>query len=220
MKIALVTANIGGIDEDIVIPEQDIPVDFYRFTEKNLPVPLPNLNNRLKSKYVKTQLHRILPEYDAYVWIDGRIEVSSSMFISIMIDLLGNYNQVNVRHPEEISVYQELDRIVAWINEGKKYICDRYQGQRIEEEALFLEKERFPRNGTLFMGGVFARLNSPIVNSFHDEWWLKCIEFSSFDQAMLSYMIWKHPIKVNEVNYKDIFGNLIELKKHKQDDKN
>ena len=64
MRIALLTANIGGIDKVVEPTKQNIPFDYFCYTENNLPFPLPNLSNRMKGKYLKMLTHRFLPNYD------------------------------------------------------------------------------------------------------------------------------------------------------------
>ena len=51
MKIALLTANIGGIDEIHAPAKQKESYDFFYLTEKTLLFPLPNLDTRTKGKY-------------------------------------------------------------------------------------------------------------------------------------------------------------------------
>lgn len=221
IKIAILTANIGGIDNVFGMPEQSIPSDFFHFHDGNLPYPLPNLNDRLKSKYVKIQTHRFLPDYDLYIWIDGRVEILSKDFVKEMLCRLGikdeDYSECNdiaiFKHQERSTVYQEMEFILSKIKKGNKYLVSRYANQNLQEELDFYKKEGLPEDFQLFGCGVFARWNSPHVNAMFDEWWLRSIEFSYFDQAMFSYAAWKHVININALTW-DPIRTTKEIKYH------
>lgn len=204
LKIAVMTANIGGIDPTFGIPKQNIEVDYFCYYENNLPFPLPNLNNRLKSKYVKTQAHRFLPGYDAYIWIDGRVKVNGNNFAEEFIRQLENYHLVVYKHRERKNVYEEIEYIINQMNRGNKYLLERYGNQELVKEVLFYKEMGMPNDYPLFTGGFFARWNSDIINNCFDEWWRRILEFSLFDQTMFSFVTWQHNLKVNFLEWDEI----------------
>lgn len=212
MKVALVSANIGQFDEIHGLPRQTIPVDCYYYFDNNLPFPLPNLNNRLKSKYIKIQTHRFLPGYDAYIWIDGRVKVTADVFCEEMIKGLEESDVAIFPHPERTRLSQEYTHIEEQMKAGNQYLLSRYGNQQLEAERNSLEDYL---HLDLYACTIFARKNETTVNQAFNEWWSKCIEYSYFDQTMFSYAAVKWRLKVKPLDPSD-FKNQFEFTKHIQ----
>lgn len=213
-KIAVVCANVGEFDPVFNLPDQSIDCDFFYYTEKNLPYPLPNLNDRLKSKYVKIQMHRFLPKYDYYVWIDSSVQVTSSKFIQHIKNLLECEDVVISLHPDRDNVYSEMEYILASIDGGKEYLVKRYANEPLEEELTFYKNTGLPDDVPLFATRFFARKNSKKVNEAFNDWWNRTLEFVNFDQAMFSLIMWQHGLEVNSLNYPDTVNLFMKVHKH------
>jgi len=208
MKVAILTANIGNIDEIKGIPRQSIDIDYYAYFDNNLPFPLPNLNNRLKSKYVKIQTHRFLPQYDAYIWIDGRVEITADVFAECMVKELEGNDVAIFGHPERDILWSEYNHMVDQMKQGNHYLLSRYGDQQIDKERDFI-KEHLSRR--LYACTIFARRNNPETNEAFNEWWRRCIEFSYFDQTMFSVIA--KDLKVKTLERKD-FKNQFVIGQH------
>lgn len=206
--IALASCSIGGIDNIHPVPAQSVFHRHHYFTEKNLPFPLPNLNDRLKGKYIKIETHRFL-DAQTFVWIDGSIEILSPNYVQNQVELLGDADLLVCIHPARPTPVKELQFIIDQIalqGEGphSPYLIGRYGNEPIKEELKFLEdyQDRMskllmqPLELPLYAGGIFTRRNSEKVNKAFDEWFLLCLEFANFDQCMFSYIIHKHGLKV------------------------
>gem|GEM_PF-1877134 len=193
MKIAVVTVNIGEIDDVRPIPSQSVGYDYFCFTDSNLPFPMSGLDNRMKSKYLKTQLHRILPDYDMYIYLDGRVEVVSEGFVKEFADAIEQEAEiVCCAHNDRDNVYEEIEYIVNAIEDGKEYLKVRYGHQDLQSEADFFRRENVPNDCRLLRATVFGIGNNYHTNKVMDEWWAKCCQFTNFDQAMFSYIVWLH----------------------------
>lgn len=215
MKVAVITCSVGGIDEVKKPVEQNTRYDYFHYDENNLPFPLPNLSQRLQSKYLKCQTHRFLPDYDLYIWIDGRVEVIDDKFVETFTDKLQGHDVVVVEHLERKSVFEEMDYIIDHIKKGNHYLCSRYEDQQMEKELAFYEANKKDlKDVGLYAGGFWARWNRKDVNDCFDEWWQRTIEFSYFDQAMLAYVLGKYQLKLNVLDRYDVLGNLLHLGKH------
>lgn len=202
--IALLSCNIGGVDNIRLLPSQNIVSNLHYYTERNLPFPLPNLNNRLKGKYIKIQSHRFL-NYDYMAWVDGSIEVISQSYLQKQYELLGNADVLVCVHPSRPSVGTELKFILDQIalngsSPHSNYLINRYANEPIQEELDYLISKG-AQDLPLYAGGIFTRRNSEKVNKAFDEWFLLCLEFANFDQCMFSYIIHKHGLKVATQDY-------------------
>lgn len=205
MKLAIVCANIGGIDIVQGLPRQNMPYDFYYYNETNMPYPLPNLNPRMRSKYIKMMMHRFLPDYDAYIWIDGKVQVKTNNFVELMVNALLDADIAIMKHAERKTPVEEIQFIEHHMRQGNKYLLSRYGNQQIGKEKEFLWHKGVKL--ALYETTLFIRRNSQKVNEMFNEWWLKTIEYSCFDQAMFSYIsLWLHTNEIDRVKFKDVFS--------------
>lgn len=211
---ALLTCNIGGIDEVIEPVEQIRVHDYFYFTEKNLPYPLPNLGDRLKGKYLKINPHRFLTNYDNFIWMDGRVEVISPDFVSHLTSLLENYDVVIPLHYERQDVFEEISFIKNQMNAGNEYLLARYQNEPFAAEMDFYFSEQYPPHYPLYACTLFARANTPKVNAAFNDWWMRTLEFTCFDQCMFSYIAWKYQLKVRAIPYHEML-QYVSINKHK-----
>lgn len=213
MKIALISANVGGIDDVKPIPSQSVPYDYFLYTEKNLPFPLHNLDNRLKGKYCKINTHRFL-DHDIFIWMDGRIEITSPDFVKMMVEKLQGHDVAISFHPYRQNPYEELLWIQQMMREGNKYLLSRYAHEPFTEELAFYDKQGLPRETPLYQCGVFARWNNPNMNWVFRDWWLMCLEYSNFDQSQFSFITWKNKLRVNGID-PEYLNEFIKIGKHK-----
>lgn len=186
------------------MPEQTVPIDFYYYHDGNLPFPLPNIGSRLRSKYIKIQMHKFLPEYDIYIWIDGRCEILSKDFVKEMLIRLGKNDIAMFKHKERKNVYDEIDFILSKIKIGNRYLTTRYANQSLDKEKQFYIDNGLPEDFQLYGSGIFIRKNNKKVNVAFDEWWMRSIEFSYFDQAMFSFITFAHKLKINSLTWDPI----------------
>jgi len=186
MKIAVVTAIFGGKDTQKPFEAQSVPCDYFCFTEDNSPVPLPNLPDRLKAKYFKLQMHRVLPGYDAYVWIDGNVEVTSADFVKEMMDVLDGIRIQ--KHHERQTIGQEIDFILASDN---VYLTTRYGAQPLKQEYEWYLSQGMPEDAPLYSCNIFAFNDRNSTASLTmDMWWELVIKWTWFDQSAFSYLAW------------------------------
>src|SRR6478609_3164649 len=140
-RVAIVTANIGGIDEIFPPIKQFHEYELCYFTENTLPFPLPHLNNRMKGKYFKTQAHRFL-DHDVFIWIDGSIEVISKDFIKTCCDELSRYDVISSLHAQRKTPYKELEYVIDKMKAGDKYLLRRYARQPLYREYDFYKDNK------------------------------------------------------------------------------
>ncbi len=204
MKIAVITAVFGGMEKQKPFCPQSVECDRIFITEENSPVPLPNLPPRLQAKYFKLQAHRVFPEYDAFVWIDGNIEVTSPDFVKVMTDKMPDprvFGRFNIqRHHERQTIEQEIDLITASDNE---YLTTRYGKQPLRAEYEYYLSQGMPPEAPLYACNIFAWENTQYKQFLMDEWWHLCLTWSWFDQSAFSFLAW-HFRGVSPTNVVDL----------------
>ena len=119
-------------------------------------------------------------------------------------------------HGQRQTVNEEFDYMLSLIDIGNPYISSRYSKESLIAERDFIEHKALG-DIPLFATGIFIRKNMTGCNRFFDEWWSRCIEFSSFDQAMFCYMAAiEEVIKINAIPWQTLFETFLILHKHKQ----
>lgn len=203
MKVAVITASIGGYDPQNGIPRQvfDGEVDFYYYHDGNLPYPLTNLNSRYKARYLKCNSHRFLPDYDVFIWLDGRVKIEGNNFVQQFIEDLGDKDMAIYKHRNRKSVYEEVNFIAGEVTKGTPYLVERYGHEALTREILFYKQMGLPENYPLFMGGIFARRNTSHVNQAFEDWFIRLTEFSNSDQTMLSLICHQYNLQVNAIKW-------------------
>lgn len=190
MKIAVLTAIFGGKDTPKPFPPQSVSCDYFCFTEENTPVPLPNLPDRLKAKYFKLQAHRVLPGYDAYVWIDGNVEVKDSGFVEKMCSGLGTLGWLKIQnHHERATISEEIEFILKSEN---IYLTTRYGEQPLKAEYQHYLESGMPPHAKLYSCNIFAWSRQSITENFFNRWWVLVLQWSWFDQSAFSFLADQH----------------------------
>lgn len=197
MKIALLSCNIGFIDEIRPPAKQRHEYEFFYYTENNLPAPLPHLNNRMKGKYLKTQSHKFL-DHDLFIWIDGSVEVTDGTFIDWVIQNMEGCDLMTTLHTTG-NVYDELNGIIKGMRKGGKYLLSRYAREPFEQELQFYSG-KLPHDYPLYQCWFFARWNNEFLNDSFDRWWDLILRYSNFDQSQFSFAAWEHGLNIKTVD--------------------
>lgn len=210
MKIAVVTAIFGDMETPKPFVEQSVPCDRIVITEANSPFPLPNLPPRLQAKYFKLQPHRVWPEYDVFVWIDGNIEVKSPDFVKVMTE---NLSGIRIqRHHERQTIGEEIAHILESDN---PYVTTRYGKQPLWEEYEYYLREGMPENAPLYSCNIFAwkyPLHRPAIAGFFDAWQDLVLSWSWFDQSAFAFLAWYYSgknfgVKIESIDLGQMFDN-------------
>lgn len=206
MKVAIVSCNIGAIDEIRPPCKQSVPFDLYYYTESTLPFPLPNLDARMKGKYLKTQMNKFVEPYDFLIWIDGSIEIIAEDFVDCCIKCLGKYGQILIEpHSQRSNVYDELEYIINKMKAGDRYLLKRYARQPLYQEYEFYRSKGLPKDYPLYQCSFFAIRNDREGDELLNDWWDAIIRYSNFDQTQLSYALWRNSTRVEKIDTKDLF---------------
>jgi hypothetical protein len=212
MKIAVVVANTGNIDNIKGLPKQSLDIEYHLFHDGNLPFPLPNLSPRMRARYIKIVMHRYIPEYDYYIWIDGRAEIISKDFVKEFVANIEGFDVAMFKHWERGTVESEMEFIDGKLKQGNHYLNSRYGNQSMDVERQFYidQKAAFRQ---LYATTLFIRRNEKKVNAAFDEWFMRCIEFSHFDQTMYTYVELTHKLKTNPMEFEKFTKHIL-LNKH------
>lgn len=202
IKICLLTCNIGGIDEVILLVEQSVPYDYYCFTET--PLPCRELSNRMKARFIRMTAHRYM-SYGYFIFIDGRISITSPTFVE---DIVAQTKDIAVtKHDQRSTVGEEYNFMLRLMeSEKNEYLLSRYDVEVLKKERLLMSADL-----PLYAVGVMCWANTAKVRTFMEAWWQKCIEYSAWEQCWFSELARVHELQVTGIGYEGIV-----VKKHKK----
>lgn len=159
-------------------------IDFVCFTDdhslESKTWQLVKLNEKpddphLLAKRFKMFPHELFPHAESTIWIDGLFTLQR---LNGAFDL---ESQLAVRrHPKRRCVYQEIVRCRR---------RNRDTRENLMRVQVRLEREQFPVNYGLWMGGVLFRRNTDEVKQFNERWWSEITEYSIRDQLTLPYVL-------------------------------
>ncbi|NBU48478.1 MAG: DUF616 domain-containing protein [Flavobacteriales bacterium] len=186
LKIAVITANFGGIDSPKELPPQTVEFDRFYFNENNSHFPMAGLDARMKAKFYKMLPHLVLP-HDVFVWVDGNVGSYSQYFIQTILEALEGHDIAIHKHPDRETVFEESSHMIREIQNGNQYLTSRYKAKHLQQEMERYGDVFAKGDSSLYWCGLFARFNSPKINKCFEKWHFENILMSNFDQINFSY---------------------------------
>lgn len=214
MKVSIITAITGGFDELKNIPDQSVPFNVQKYSEKDVPIPFTvhrysdndvpeeykHLNNRTRALYFKQQMHNYLPDTDVYIWIDGKVQVLSSDFIKQCLKALIENDLAILRHGSRQSCREEVDYIQSRIAVGDKYLTTRYAHRDLISQLKRMTDAGYPDDRGLFDCSIIAVRNTPAAAKVFNYWWKLCQDEIWFDQIAIQFASWINGINISPIN--------------------
>lgn len=195
MKILVVTAVVGGIDQPKEIPKQT--VEFERFFTHEPPAGVQG-NDRMKALYYKCNLTGFVGS-DVIIWIDGKIQVQSADFIEQIITTLGDKDIAVLKHHERSCIYQEVDHIEHCMKKGNEYLLTRYANKPIRKQVEAYRYFGYPANNGLNDCAIIAMRNSIRMKDVCKYWWYDVYKCDGFDQTALQFHCWYNGVKIQPI---------------------
>jgi GT2 family glycosyltransferase len=193
VKIAVVSAAIGECDPQPQHVQQDIPVDFFYFTDYNFPERACTMTSRLQVKILRMLGWDFVPGYDAYIWLDSTVALKQPDAVRWLVEQLGENDIALFAHPNRTTVASEGRFVLDGIAKGDPYLMARYAGEPIQQQ---LARYRDFPDDKLWWTGAYVYRNTPAVQTAMREWLLHCVQWSILCQISLPYVAWKTGLRV------------------------
>ncbi|HET7099035.1 MAG TPA: glycosyltransferase domain-containing protein [Patescibacteria group bacterium] len=197
MKIAVITANLGGFDKPEVFVPQSLVYDYFPFSDENFPPRFKAMTPRLQAKIPKCFGWQMAPGYDYYLWIDGNLALNSPDSIEYFLKNCQGYDVVTLKHPRRPTVWKEARYLEQGLNEQSKYLVERYENELLAEQMAEINSDPDFTDDLLVNGGIFMYRNTPKVQKMLKEWWYHISRYLIMDQCSFSYVLKKSGLKVN-----------------------
>lgn len=212
MKIALITAITGGMDDWKDIPEQSVAFTQHRYTDEHVPEQYQCLNQRTRALYFKQQMHEYLPGYDVYIWVDGKVQILAYDFVEQCIKALGDGDLAILRHGSRSSCREEVEYITNQIAKGDKYLSTRYAHRDLPGQLKIMQDNGYPDDRGLNDCSIIAVRNNNKTKNVFNGWWTSCKYQGWFDQIAIQLAAWICGVTITPIDFKPASFKLV---KHK-----
>ena len=193
-KYVIYTALTGGYDKVLQPQVIDERFDYILFTDnirqsqigvwQVRSIDYTHADSTRVSRYPKLLPHKVLAEYEASLYIDGNVQIASSLIYERFIELMqSDYEWAEINHPWRDCIYDEAYLIMG----------------SLERESVVLQwchrlyKEGFPRHWGLYENNIIFRKHTKTTQAIDELWWHLYENHARRDQLTLMYLLWKHP---------------------------
>ena len=194
LKIAVFTCITGHYDNIVEPLYVDPGVDYYVFTDMDCPEnsvwkKIDIMQFEEYSQLTPAQMNRkirmlafhYLPDYDYSVYVDGNIEIQTSLIP--VIEKMGDCPLGIHYHRNRDCVYVEAERVL-YLRKANKEL--------VNEQMAAYKKEGFPRHFGLYENTVLIKNHHDAgINQLMEAWWEEYHKYSTRDQLSLPYIIRK-----------------------------
>ena len=139
-KVALISANIGGLDHEPIHKPQSVSYDNHRFTDENFPLRTKAMTPRLQAKIPKCFGWQLAPGYDYYLWLDGVFGLDHRDSIKYFLDKCQKHDIVVFRH-SRINIFEEWRYIRRGLWQSS-YIISRYKDEFLKEQYQAIRQDK------------------------------------------------------------------------------
>lgn len=194
-EFVVYTVIVGDYDEvrqPLVIDDR---FDYVLFsdthTEKRIGVwqvrsiPYETTQNYKKARFPRLQPEVVLPEYKAWLYHDGNIQITSYWTYDRFVELFNSdVEWAGIKHQWRNNVYEEMDWMIKakWVHDydAMPWYC-------------VLKNERYVKQDYLYETGIIFRRHTGNVKKVNDIWWWSVDNFVRRDQFSIMYAMWKVP---------------------------
>jgi hypothetical protein len=196
-KIAVLSANLGGVDQTVPHVPQSLAYDNFPFTDRNFPLRTEALTPRMQAKIPKMFGWQLRPGYDYYLWIDGNLSLSDPESLKYFYDHCRGYDIVTFKHPMRNTIREEAEYTMKKIKQHSKYVSGRYANEFLQEQYDAIAADKNFTDDLLVCGGIFMYRNTPEVQMMLKEWWYHTSRYTMQEQFSFPYVLKKSGIKIN-----------------------
>ena len=151
-------------------------------------------NGRWTARKCKTSPEELLPEYDAWLWMDNQIYFTVDP-LSLANFYLNDSDIAIHTHCDRNCIYEE---VIANLNRNGKLRDPR---EIIISQGNSYMDDGYPESNGLYESGILFRRNNENVIQFNEMWFDELSKWTCSDQISLPYVIWKlNNIKLNVIN--------------------
>ena len=146
-----------------------------------------------KSREIKIRSDQFL-DYDVCLYLDAKFTIRCDL--NKFIDQYLKTDLALMKHNKRICAYDEGHFCIK-VNKDKK--------ETISSQLKEYERNKFPKNFGLYAPGIMIKRNTKEINHFMKLWYEQVDQYSYRDIISFSYVLWKNPIDINTMPFKDTY---------------
>ena len=230
LKIAVYTAVIGNIDRLWSALVRQSKADFVAFVDSHklevghwsanqelrlrdspsLPtweqriVEVP-YGDRRTARYYKCLPHRVMPDADIWIWVDGNVRPRIAPITMVRKWLPKGSDLATFNHPDRSDIWEEVDACIRFKKDRPKVL---------REQLRAYSNDGHPRRWGLAETKVVIRRNTPEMVALNEEWWEEIMKYSLRDQVSLPHVCWRRGVKWSVIPGKATHSQYFEHPKH------
>lgn len=131
-----------------------------------------------RARKLKALAHKILPEAEYSLWVDGCFLIRPDFRIERFIRLMGDRDILTFQHPRHDCTYEHAEGIV-------KFGLDR--SLTVAAQMLRYREAGFPEHAGMVQTNVLLRRHTEAVRRFNEKWWEEIRAGSRRDQLSFVY---------------------------------
>lgn len=192
-KLVVYTAIFGEIPDTLQpLPVQPENVIYHCYMEgikkptqhetgwTLLPQHWDHKHGRLRARRHKLLSHRLYPDAEYTLWIDGCL--TPKVDVQTLIPKhLGNHDICLFQHMQRDCIYEEIDACIAMKKDNEGLL---------RALALRYQREQYPKHRGLAETTAVLRRHSQKIRTFNDLWWTELRGHSVRDQVSFDYLAW------------------------------
>lgn len=138
---------------------------------------------RRAARMRKVLSHQFLPDAKYSIWVDGNIELPTSISPDTLISAyLKDADMAAFAHPNRDCTYQEAVACARLHKDDPSVL---------ERQVLKYRRKGFPSGSGLVATGILIRRHTEQVREFNEAWWAEICRYSVRDQVSFMYAAWK-----------------------------
>lgn len=191
-KTVVYTCSVGGYDWIHRPQDRTSGISYLRFSDRRglwqhpwrhmqLPEFSQETTPRLVARYTKVLPHRVLPDCDVAIWIDGTIIVRNNLTPLVKEFLDSDKDIALCPHPSRRTVAEEIDHAIEARRIGPLHYEAAEQQRARYREAGVLDAKVFESSV------VFYRLRRQELREACETWWHELCNYTERDQISQPY---------------------------------
>lgn len=192
-KYVIYSVVVGGYDEVRQPAVVDDRFDYVLFSDEHVGenigvwqvrgISYEDTSLLRLSRYAKCLPAKVLPEYEASLYVDANVRILTPWVYDRFVELVGeDVEWAGVRHPDQHCIYDEICAIVQlrWVLDSE---VAGWYGK--------IKNDGFPEKYGLYENNVIFRRHTKNVEKVGELWWRTLKADCKRDQFSLMYALWK-----------------------------
>jgi Protein of unknown function (DUF616) len=147
----------------------------YSWEVRPIEVPADITHPRTRAKWYKVLSQLELPEYERTLWIDGKVQLKDSDFVTTVLNSVETLAMF--RHPERDCIYAEAS--------ATRHMR-KYQDEPIDAQIQYYsDVYDHPEHWGLWESGIIGRKRCAMTERIEHSWWNEIEQWSNQDQLSL-----------------------------------